>query len=94
MADPDNQHHQLADADHCLSDWGLLWQIVGLKSGWHAAAVMGTAQVHAKRLAQTCAMRLELLAHGAPPQPCPRCHAFTCKLYNTFGECGQVSNNS
>ena len=39
---------------------------MGLKSGWHAAAVMGTTQVHAKRLAHACEMRLELLAQGAP----------------------------
>lgn len=39
-------------------------QIVGLKSGWHAAAVMGTSQFHGLRLAHAAEMRLELLAHG------------------------------
>ena len=42
-------------------------QIVGLKSGWHAAAVMGTSQFHGLRLAHAAEMRLELLAHGAAP---------------------------
>ena len=44
-------------------------QIVGLKSGWHAAAVMGTSQFHGVRLAHAAEMRLELLAHGRA-----RCH--------------------
>ena len=37
---------------------------MGLKSGWHAAAVMGTSQFHGLRLAHAAEMRLELLAHG------------------------------
>ena len=43
-------------------------QIVGLKSGWHAAAVMGTSQFHGLRLAHAAEMRLELLAHGTAPR--------------------------
>ena len=54
------------------ADVGRAAQVVGLKSGWHAAAVMGTTQVHAKRLAQACEMRLELLAHGKHSALCRR----------------------
>ena len=46
---------------------GLGWQVVGLKSGWHTGMVMGgvNKSVHAKRLAQASAVRLELRAAGA-----------------------------
>lgn len=41
-------------------------QVVGLKNGWHTGAVMGgvSTKVHAKRLAQASAIRMELKAHG------------------------------
>ena len=41
-------------------------EVVGLRSGWHTAVVMGqlTPRIHAKRLAQCCEVELELASAG------------------------------
>ena len=62
---------RFASCHPCIGFWQLMlgmgWQVVGLKSGWHTGMVMGGVNktVHAKRLAQASAVRLELRAAGA-----------------------------
>ena len=48
-----------------IYDDGLI-EVLGFQSGWHTAVVMGqvSSKVHAQRLAQCCAVDLELVATG------------------------------
>lgn len=61
-------------------------QVVGLKNGWHTGVVMGgvSKNIHAKRLAQASAIRLELKATGGHFIVC--CNGLQSCKHDTWGK--------